>query len=78
MKWDSQAESFTPLKKSLIPLPLGNFGSGKLKYFMYDIFFLENYLHKSLHPFRLCKQRIDTKAQWGNLGLTLTINLAPW
>lgn len=59
MKSDSQAESFTPLKKSLIPFPLGNFESGKLKYFMCAILFLENDLRKSLYHFCLCKQCID-------------------
>lgn len=48
-KSESQVESFSPLKKSLVLLPLGNFESEKFKYFMYDIIFLENYLHKLLH-----------------------------
>lgn len=43
MKQGSQAESLSPFKKSLIPLPFGNFES-QFKYFMYDTIFLENHL----------------------------------
>lgn len=43
MKSDSQAESFGPLKKSLIPLPLGKFESEKFKHFIKDVLFLEHF-----------------------------------
>lgn len=66
MKLDNQAESFSPLKKSLVPLSLGNFEFKEFKYFMYDSLFLQNCLNNQ------CIQCTDTKVHLGNLWLRLT------